>query len=193
MSILGMLEEQVTAEQPIPAEITVASERIYNGRVINLRVDTVALPGGQHYKREIVEHRGAVAIAAVDGEGDVLLVRQFRKAAGRQLLELPAGTLEPGEDPLRCAGRELEEETGFRACQWERVAAFYTSPGFSTELLHLYVARGLEAGQAANEADEHLQLVKMPLAEARRLIETGKICDAKTIVGILLAGEHLAI
>lgn len=183
----------MTAEPPIPAEITVASERIYNGRVINLRVDTVALPGGQHYKREIVEHRGAVAIAALDAEGDVLLVQQFRKAAGRQLLELPAGTLEPGEDPLRCARRELEEETGFRARQWERLAAFYTSPGFSTELLHLYLARDLEAGRAANEVDEHLQLVKMSVADARRMIDTGEICDAKTIVGILMVRERAAI
>lgn len=182
----------MAAEQPIPAEITVASERIYNGRVINLRVDTVALPGGQHYKREIVEHRGAVAIAAIDHDGDVLLVRQFRKAAGRQLLELPAGTLEPGEDPLRCAERELEEETGFRARQWAALAAFYTSPGFSTELLHLYLAQELAPGEAATEADEHIQLLKMPLADALCLIESGEVCDAKTIVGLLMARERLA-
>jgi ADP-ribose pyrophosphatase len=170
----------------------VASERIYNGRVVNLRVDTVVVPGGRHFRREIVEHRGAVAIAAVDQDGMVLIVRQFRKPAGRHLLELPAGTLEPGEDPLRCARRELQEETGYQAQQWDKLAGFYTSPGFSTEFLHLYLARELQPGGPAYEADEQIDLVKLPLVEAIQRIESGEICDAKTVAGLLLARDQLS-
>lgn len=173
------------------AETTIASERIYSGRVINLRLDTVVLPNGRSHQREIVEHRGAVAVAAVDETGQVLMVRQYRKAAGKRLLELPAGTLEAGEDARHCAERELEEETGFRAEKWQFLASFYTSPGFCTELLHVYLATELQPGVAAGEEDEQIEVSRMPLSETTGLIARGEICDAKTIAGLLLARDRV--
>lgn len=180
----------MTKREDQPEETTIAGERIYTGRVVSLRLDTVVLPNGHRYQREIVEHRGAVAIAAVDETGQVLMVRQYRHAAGKTLLELPAGTLEVGEDPRHCAERELEEETGFRARKWEFLASFYTSPGFCTELLHVYLASELEQGEAATEEDEQIEVSRLSLAEAAKLITSGEICDAKTIAGLLLARDR---
>lgn len=166
-------------------ERSTASQLIYSGRVIKLRVDDVQLPDGRTTKREIVEHRGAVAIIAIDDSGNVILVRQFRKAVERQLLEIPAGTLEPDEAVDVCARRELEEETGFRARRWERLVSFYTAPGFCNELLHLFLASELSPGPARPESDEHFELVQLPLARCLELIESGDICDAKSIIGLL--------
>lgn len=128
-----------------------------------------------------------MAIVPVDSEGNVLLVRQYRKAAERNLLEIPAGGIEEGEEPLRSARRELEEETGFSAQNWERLTGFYTSPGFCTEYMHVFLATNLSAAAGKPDDDENIEVVRLPLSKAPELISSGEICDAKSIAGLLLA------
>ena len=155
------------------------AETVYAGRLLAVSVER----WGEH-EREIVEHPGAVAIVAVDREGCLTLVRQLREAVRTPLLELPAGTLEPGEEPLTAARRELAEETGLMGGEWAEAAAFYTTPGFCRERMTLFFAEGVEGGEAAPEQDEKLELVRWPVAEvAERLDE---IEDAKTLAGLLL-------
>jgi len=167
------------------AEETLSSQQVFQGRLIRVRVDRVRLPGGGESSREIVEHNGAVAIVALDGESHVLLVRQFRKAVERTLLEIPAGTLEPGEDPLECAHRELKEETGYAAGKMEHLGGFYSAPGFCAEYLTLYLATDLKPGPSNTEFDEDIELVRLPLSQTPQLIASGAICDAKSIIGLL--------
>jgi ADP-ribose pyrophosphatase len=156
-----------------------ATRRVYDGRLIDLDVERWG-----EQEREIVRHPGAVAIVAADDASDVTLVRQLREPARRQLLELPAGTLEPGEDPLDTARRELIEETGLRGGEWRLAARFWTTPGFCDEYLHLFVATGVQPGEAALEEDEQIELVRWRAGEiAARL---GEIEDAKTLAGLLL-------
>jgi ADP-ribose diphosphatase len=158
----------------------------YDGRLIDVTLER----WGDH-EREIVEHPGAVAIVAVDREGMLALVRQRREAVRAHLLELPAGTLEKGEAPLECARRELAEETGLTGGTWRAVAAFYTTPGFCRERMHLFFAEGLDPGAASPESDEQLELVRLPVSELDgKIVE---IEDAKTLVGLLLyLREHEA-
>lgn len=165
-------------------EKTITSEKIFSGRIVKLRVDTVELPNGKTSTREIVEHAGAVGILPVDNEEMVWLVRQYRKPLERVLLEIPAGTLEPGENPLDCAIRELEEETGLHAGQWERILGYHSAPGFCDEYLHLYLARELSPGKMNLDQDEFVQPVKMPLEEAYQAIFAGQIVDGKSIIAI---------
>ena len=175
-------------------ETVIASNVIHRGRVGSFRIDTVRFADGRESTREILGHPGAVAIVAVDPDGQVLLVRQWRTAAGRALLEIPAGTLDlidPAmgliEDPALAAPRELEEETGYRAKAWRKLAAFWTAPGFATELMHLYLATDLSPAvgdRLGPDEDERLQLVRLPLTAALAAIEGGEICDAKSIVGL---------
>jgi ADP-ribose pyrophosphatase len=165
-------------------EKTMKTEEIFQGKIIKVRVDTVLLPDGNTATREVVEHPGAVAIIAVNERREVLFVRQFRKPIEDVLLELPAGKLDLGEEPLACAQRELEEETGYRAKEWKHLFSFYTSPGFSNEILHLMVAQSLEMGQAHPDGEEFLEVVWVPLEQARQMIFEGEIRDAKTIIGI---------
>jgi ADP-ribose pyrophosphatase len=156
-----------------------ASRRVYDGRLLGLTVER----WGEH-EREIVEHPGAVAVVAVDGEGYVTLVRQLREATRKWLLELPAGTAEPGEEPLATARRELQEECGLTGGQWRELAVFWTTPGFCRERMHVYAAEGVERGEASPAPDEELELVRWPIAEiGDRLAE---IEDAKTFAGLLL-------
>jgi ADP-ribose pyrophosphatase len=156
-----------------------ASRTVYDGKLFDVTVER----WGEN-DREIVEHPGAVAIVAVDGDGMVTLVRQLREAARKNLLELPAGTLEEGESPLESARRELEEETGQTGGTWRELTAFYTTPGFCRERMHLFAAEGVEPGEASPEADEDLELVRWRVDEiAERL---GEIEDAKTLAGLLL-------
>jgi len=170
-------------------EKTLRSDKVFAGKILSVRVDTVLLPDGKESTREVVEHNGAVAVLAVDPEGSVYLVRQYRKPVEEVLLEIPAGKLEPGEDPLECARRELLEETGLVARRWEQVFRYYSTPGFTTEVVHVYVARDVEQHRAAPESDEFLEVVKMPLAEAYEKVLDGTIRDGKSIVAI----QHLVL
>ncbi len=166
-------------------ERTLDSKRIYEGRIVDLRVDTVMLPSGRETTREVVAHSECVAIVAIDAEDNVILVRQFRHAVGRELLEIPAGGIQPGEQPLESAIRELEEETGYIAGSMERIGGFYSSPGYSTEFLHLFLATELEPGPSHAREDEVIEVVPIPLKQVRSLIVSGDVCDAKTIAGLL--------
>jgi ADP-ribose pyrophosphatase len=152
---------------------------VYKGKLID-----VTLERWGETEREIVEHPGAVAIVAIDGEGLLTLVRQRREPARKALLELPAGTLEPGEEPLVSARRELAEETGLRGGDWRQLAAFYTTPGFCRERMTVFVAERLEPGEAQPEPDEEFELVRWPVAEIGDRL--GEIEDAKTLAGLLL-------
>ncbi|GAX91875.1 NUDIX domain-containing protein [Effusibacillus lacus] len=166
------------------AEPTVSTEKIFEGKIISLYVDTVTLPNGKQATREIVHHPGAVAVLALTEKDRVILVRQFRKPCDRTLVEIPAGKLEPGEDPAECAKRELLEETGYTAKEWRHLHSMYTSPGFADEKIHLYLAKGLTKGQQELDADEFLDLMEADMAEAERLLASGEIADAKTMVAL---------
>ncbi len=165
-------------------ERTVSSRRAFSGRLLSLRVDEVELESGRRATREVVEHPGAVAILAWDGER-LAAVRQWRQAAAADLLEIPAGTREPGESPLESAERELAEECGLRAGRWEEGPSFYTAPGFSTELLTLFLATNLSAVEVAPPEDEALERSWLTLADAQAAIDDGRIRDAKSLAGIL--------
>lgn len=175
-------------------ETLIASRHAYHGRILNLRVDDVRLPDGGPAIREVVEHRGAVAVVALDENNCVLLIQQYRYAVAQSLVELPAGTLEPGEDPLACAARELEEETGYRAAVFEPLITIYPSPGYTTEVIHIFIARNLQAGPAHPESDEYIELVHMPLGEAVAMIARGEaeICNGIAVIGLLTAALKLA-
>ena len=163
----------------------------YEGVIVELTEDIVELPNGKTSIREVVHHPGGVCVAAVDGDGMVTLVRQFRYPFGEHLLELPAGKLEKGEDPLPAAQRELSEETGLEAGVWRDLGAIYTSPGFSTEKLYLYLATDLRQGQAHPDPNEFLDVERMPLSQLVELVNQGAVCDAKTVVGALKAAAIL--
>ncbi len=174
-------------------ETVIGSEILHRGRLGDFRIDTVRFSDGRTSTREILGHPGAVAIVALDPDGQVLLVRQWRTAAGRAMLEIPAGTLdhvEPAgtiEDPAHAAPRELEEETGYRAATWRKLAEFWTVPGFASELMHLYLATQLSPAHGDRlgpDEDERLALVRMPFDQALAAVERGEICDAKSIVGL---------
>lgn len=170
----------------------VSSERRYHGRVLHLDVDTVAFPDGSSGQLEMIRHPGASAVVPMlDGEDasdpQVLLIRQFRHAADGYIWEIPAGRLDPGETPEQCAVRELAEETGMRARRLERLTTIYTTPGFTDEKIHLFLARGLEQGEHHREADEFMELRPTPFSEVRAMIERGEIADGKTLVGLLYA------
>ncbi|MDR7520948.1 MAG: NUDIX hydrolase [Armatimonadota bacterium] len=173
--------------EPLGAEPTVGSRLIYRGRVVTLRVDEVRGPGGRIGVREIVEHPGAAAIVAVTDQDEVVFVRQYRKAVETTLLEIPAGTLEPGETPLDCARRELAEETGLQADAMTPMVTFVPSPGVLTEQITVFLARGLRpAAQALPEEEEGLHTVRVPLGQIPALIDAGEVRDAKTLIGLLL-------
>jgi ADP-ribose diphosphatase len=172
-------------------EELVNREYLYRGRILSLRVDTVRVPNGTETIREVVEHPGAVVVAAIDVNGRVLFVKQYRHAVGRELLELPAGTLEKNEPPETAARRELKEETGYTARRWELLTRFFSSPGILTEELHVYLARDLVAGTYEPMEDEDLHLETVPLLQALEQVRSGEIVDAKSIVGLLLAEQKL--
>ena len=166
-------------------------ETKYEGLIVKVRLDRAQLENGKIVRREVVEHPGGVGILPVDGEGFCYMVRQFRYPFSRQLLEIPAGKLEYGEDPYECAVRELSEETGFSAEEMIPLGACYTSPGFSNEVLHLYLARGLHAGRAHLDEDEFLNVEKYRLEELLAMADRGEISDAKTLIAVLKASRLL--
>ncbi|MEX0683976.1 MAG: NUDIX hydrolase [Dehalococcoidia bacterium] len=173
-------------------ERVVASRRIYDGRICNLRIDTVELPDGRQAAREIVEHDPVAVIVPVHDNGDVVLVRQFRLAIGRVMLEVPAGVLDPGEDIEAAAQRELQEETGLRARTMTPLGGVYASPGFLTEYMHLFLAEGLEDAPLEPDEDEDIVVRRMPLSQALALIDSGGIVDAKSVCGLLLVARRRA-
>lgn len=164
--------------------------RAYTGRVISLDVDEVRFPDGSTGSLEMIRHPGASAVVPLLDEADdptVLLIRQYRYAAEGYLYEIPAGRLDAGESPASCATRELQEETGYRASHVEHLFTMYTTPGFTDEKIHLFLAVGLTPGEAARESDEFVELVPMPLSQALAMVQQGEIQDAKTALGLLYA------
>jgi len=166
-------------------ERVVSSEMLYKGKLLNLRLDEVLLSGGRRVRREIVVHPGASAILPIVEPGKILMVRQYRHPVGEVLLEIPAGTLKPGEDPMACAARELEEETGYRAGKLAHLATIYPAPGYSSEILHIYLARDLRRGVQAPEMNEDISIVEMSIDQVLDGIRGGRVKDSKTIVAIL--------
>jgi ADP-ribose pyrophosphatase len=164
-------------------ERTISSRRVYTGRLLSMRVDEVELADGRPAQREIVEHPGAVGIVAWDGER-LAMVRQWRQAAGRETLEIPAGTRDPGEEPADTAARELAEECGVTAGAWEPGPAFWTAPGFCTEHLTLWLATDLRPTEATGPEDEALEVEWLSLDEALAAVADGTVADGKSLVGI---------
>lgn len=172
-------------------EEVIGSETIYAGKLLTMRRDQVRLANGRESVREIVLHPGAVAIVPILPNGRVIMVRQYRHAAGRTLLEIPAGTLDqPGETLEAAAARELQEETGYRAAHLALLVTFYTAPGFCTERISLFLATGLTGGAQNLMDDEAITLEEIAIADIPALIARGEIADAKTLTGLLLAREH---
>jgi ADP-ribose pyrophosphatase len=171
-------------------ERTISSERAFDGKLISLRVDRVELSNGHTAAREIVEHPGAVGILAWDG-ARLALVSQWRHAAGRVMLEIPAGTLDPGESPRSTAERELGEECGLTAEDWEQGPSFFTAPGFCTEHLTLFLATGLREDAFESPEDEELELSWLTLAEAVAAVDDGRVIDAKSVAGILWLSHRM--
>ena len=167
------------------------SETIFEGRVFTIRRDNLRTPDGRTTKFDIVEHHGSVVIVPIDEKGNLLLVRQYRHAAVDDLLELPAGVLEPNEEPALSAARELREETGMAARNLVELGKFYLAPGYSTELMTVFLATDLYVNPLDPDADEFLEVEKIPLAEALSIAEAGKMPDAKTLAALLMARPHL--
>lgn len=169
----------------------VRSEEIFRARVFTLRKDTLRFEDGREMERVVVAHPGAVVVVAVEGS-DLFFVRQPRYAAGETLLELVAGTLEPGEEPAVTAGRELQEEAGFKAARLTKLGEFYSAPGFCSELLHLYLAEELTPSRLPGDEDEEISVERYSIDEALAMARRGEFRDAKTLAGLLLYVQHTA-
>lgn len=172
-------------------EETLASSYAFRGKLLTVRVDQVRLPDGVESTREVIEHPGAVAMVPMLDADHILLVRQWRTAAGRALLEIPAGTLEPGEEPLRCAERELMEEVGYRPRKLTPLFAMFLAPGYSAEKLRVFLAEELTPERLAHDADERIEVVTLTWSDVASLLARGEIADAKTISGLLYAEKLL--
>jgi ADP-ribose pyrophosphatase len=168
-------------------ERIVSTRIVYRGQVVGLRVDEVELPSGEVTTLEVVEHRDVVVVVALDGEDNVLLVRQYRHAVDRQLLELPAGGMESSESPEDCVRREMREETGFLPHRLERLGGYFSAPGFCTEYLHLYLATDLKPSPLVAEDTESIELVRIPRERVLGLVASGEVCDAKSVAGLHMA------
>ena len=166
-------------------EKTLSQNYVFHGRIIHVRTDEAELPNGQLASREVVEHPGGVCVAALTDENELLFVRQFRYPYGEELLEIPAGKLSPGEDPFECGKRELKEETGAVAREYESLGKLYPSPGFCNEVIHMYFAKDLEFGEVCPDEDEFLEVVRIPLGEAVQMVLDNQITDAKTQAAVL--------
>lgn len=196
-SLLHPASRSPTPPAPMPDPGQLSTQRLHTGRIINLDLDRVRFPDGSEGEMEIIRHPGACAVVPFlsDPAGDdpqILLIRQYRYAADGYLYEIPAGRLDAGEDPTACARRELREETGCTAERMERLITMYTTPGFTDEKIHLFLAIGLTQGESATEADEFLEAAPTPLSGALAMIESGEIQDAKTALGILYAAGFRA-
>lgn len=176
-------------------EKTIHSQEIFSGKIIRLQVDDVELPDGKTAKREIVKHPGAVAVIAINDDNKIIMVEQYRKPLERSLLEIPAGKLEYGEEPLVTAERELEEETGYAAGKMEHLISFYTSPGFADELIHLYLATDLKRidNPKIGDEDEFVELHEITLQDAIQCVNDKRIYDAKTAYAVLYLQLRMAM
>ncbi|CAM3313628.1 MULTISPECIES: NUDIX hydrolase [Paenibacillus] len=181
MNVTGSSNRE--ASNKMLEETTISTQPVFDGKIISLQVDTVRLPDGQTATREVVRHPGAVAVLALKGD-KMLVVDQFRQPLGRCEVEIPAGKLERGEDPMEAAKRELQEETGYACGSIRKLHSFYTSPGFADEIIHLYLAEDLVSGAMNPDEDEFLQLMEVTLEEAYDLIREERISDAKTILAV---------
>jgi ADP-ribose pyrophosphatase len=177
-------------ENIMPFEL-LYSEILLKGRAFLIRRDTLKTPDGHETKFDIIEHGGSVIIVPIDKDGNLLFVKQYRHAAKMDLLELPAGTLEEGEDPAACAAREIREETGFAADKIEKIGEFYLAPGYSTEFMHVYLAQNLRHDPLKADADEFLSVETISFAKAIQMAESGNMPDAKSLAALLLAKSHL--
>lgn len=175
------------------AETTLDSEPVYEGVVLTVRRDRVRLPNGREGIREWIDHPGAVMVVPEIEPGRLVMVRQFRYATGRAFLEFPAGRVDPGEEPLACARRELREETGFEAAEWEPLGAIHLCVGYSSERIDIFLARGLQAVGARPDEDEFLELLTMDFGAAERAALDGRITDAKTLCALYRAGARLRL
>lgn len=162
------------------------SQTIYQGRVLNVRKDELQTPSGSRVVREIVDHPGAIAVVPIFDDRTVVMVKQYRHATGKVLLEIPAGTLKQGEKPLQCAKRELVEETGYRAGRFRKLLQCYLAPGYSSELIHIYLATDLSRVERRPEEDEFIDVLRVEIHRILAMIKRKEIEDAKTICGILL-------
>ena len=172
---------------PIQFENTIETTRHYEGRILSVRVDTVELPSGRRTIREVAEHSDAVCMVPVDDEGNVLLVRQYRKPTESSLLEVPAGGVEAGEVSEDTVLRELQEEVGYTADQVTHLASFWVAPGWATERMHAYLTTGLRPSKLSADDDENIQVVRVPFQKALAMIQSGEIQDGKTIASLLMA------
>ncbi|OGO17322.1 MAG: hypothetical protein A2Z14_17525 [Chloroflexi bacterium RBG_16_48_8] len=170
---------------------TLKSELVFQGKVFNIRIDEVQKADGQRMRVDVVEHGGAVVILPFDEEGRIWFVDQYRYPVGRRLLELPAGTLDPGEDPEICAVRECREEIGMSPGYLTPLGGLYLAPGYSTEFVHFFVAQNLSPAPLALDEDEDLKVKCLTVGEVKEWITKGQIYDAKTLAGLFLAFEHL--
>ena len=171
-------------------EKTLSSDILFEGRAVRLRLDTIKTADDRITTREIVEHDEVISVVPVDAEDNILLVKQYRRPAGKELLEIPAGGIDPGEDAETAVVREMQEETGYHPRKIKRLCGFYSSPGFLTEYLNLYLATDLEASRLYAEDTEAIELVSVPVSEIPELISSGKIEDAKSIAGLLYYLEY---
>ena len=162
-----------------------SSSTVYRGRLFNVELDELRMPNGVMAKRENLRHPGAVCMVPVDHDGKLLLVTQYRHSAGRRLLEVPAGTLEPGEDPTEAAIRELQEEVGMKPGRIEAIGGIYVAPGYTTEYIHIFICTNLVPSKLPEDADEDLEVQRLTANEALEAIDSGVICDAKSVAGIL--------
>jgi ADP-ribose pyrophosphatase len=185
------VKRQASLNTQDPREKQLESTQLYDGRVVKLYVDVVELPNGKTAKREVIRHPGAVAIVPITAEGKIILIRQFRYAAGRAMLEIPAGTLEPGEDPDLCAERELQEEIGQSAKRLEKLGGIFLAPGYSSEYIHLYLAQDLYESRLEADEDEFITASEYTFEQALAFVTSGQIADAKTITSLYLAQARL--
>jgi ADP-ribose pyrophosphatase len=183
---------KIHMKKETPQEFTTLHTEIgYRGRAFTVRKDTLKLPDGRETVYDIIDHPGAVTIIPVDKAGNIYFVRQFRPATGEVLLELPAGTLEKGEDPLECAQREIQEETGFAATKFTSLGAVWLAPGYSTEYLHFFLATDLYPSRKEGDEDEFISVDVIPYLKALEMAKSGLIKDGKSLAGLFLIGDKM--
>jgi ADP-ribose pyrophosphatase len=170
---------------------TISSTTIYQGKVFDLHQDEVRMPNGNHARLDIIEHPPSVMLLPIDEEGQVWFIRQYRHAARREILELPAGVVEEGEAPLVCAQREIREEIGMSAAQFKLIGEFFLVPGYSSEYMYVYLAKELKPDPLPGDEDEFISIERIPIETAYQMAEAGEVRDVKTIAALLLAAPHL--